>query len=119
MAVEQAGALVTHEAQEHGAGMPVNAAGKWVLGGVASPGGLLLFRDGLFPTRSISPWYAAEEASIIIKALEADALQPALRLSAAPDARRSPSGKCIAFKYTTGTILIDYPVEPRSERSIR
>jgi cell division protein FtsZ len=29
------------------------------------------------------------------------------------------SGKCIAFKYTTGTILIDYPAEPRIESPIR
>jgi hypothetical protein len=31
----------------------------------------------------------------------------------------SPSGKCIALKYTTGTILIDYPAEPRIESPSR
>jgi cell division protein FtsZ len=36
-----------------------------------------------------------------------------------PSKQPSPSGKCIAFKYTTGTILLDYPAEPRIESPIR
>jgi hypothetical protein len=50
--------------------MQVDTAGKGVLFGVESHGGLLLVREWLCPKASIPPRYAVGEASISIKALQ-------------------------------------------------
>jgi uncharacterized protein YjbI with pentapeptide repeats len=52
--------------------MEGDPAGKRVLGGVASPGGLLLMRASLCPTLSIPPGYGEGEASIIIRDIRAN-----------------------------------------------
>jgi cell division protein FtsZ len=71
-----------------------------------------------------------EDASIIFGSITNESVRNEVRVTIiaadfgtdttpAPSKQPSPSGKCIAFKYTTGTILIDSPAEPRIGSPIR
>jgi len=71
VAVKQCLTGLVEDADVHGTGMQVDAAVKWVLCVVKSPGGLLLFRDEVLPTLSISRRSAGEGVSISIKGLQA------------------------------------------------
>jgi hypothetical protein len=82
VAVEQHVAIVAHDADVHTPGMQVDTTVKGVLLGVESHGGLLLVREWLFPKASIPLGYAAGEASIIIKGVQATA--SSLRSCVAP-----------------------------------
>ncbi len=71
-----------------------------------------------------------EDASIIFGSITNESVRDEVRVTiiaadfgtdTTPSSSKqlSLSGKCIAFKYTTGTILIDYPAEPRMESPSR
>jgi hypothetical protein len=61
---------VAHDADVHGAGVPVDTTVKWVLLGVDSQEVSSSVVKGSFPNASIPLGYAEGEASIIIKALQ-------------------------------------------------
>jgi len=73
IAVEQDVPVVAHEADVHTAGVQVDATVKWVWVGVEAHEVSSSFVSGFFPKVSIPPGYAAGEASIIIKGIQATA----------------------------------------------
>ena len=71
-AVQQDVPLMVHDTDRQAPGMPVDAAGTWVLLGVEAPE-VSSSCEWRFPSASIPWWYAEEEASIIINRVQATA----------------------------------------------
>jgi hypothetical protein len=68
--VHQDLAALVEDTDVHGTGVQVDAAVKWVLGGVKSREVSSLFATTVFPTLSIPRRSAGEGASISIKAFQ-------------------------------------------------
>ena len=85
MAVYKPRAILTHDTDVQASGMSIDTTGKWMLVGVEAHEVFSSFVSDFFPKLSIPLGYVEEEASIIIKGIQATANS----VRCAPDVRRA------------------------------